>query len=250
MNTSEHLEKAGAWMKLKYRLRMGRNGFTKFRTGSTRLRIAALTASFLVLCACAFGQSAPSTADAKPATPAPLPRDQHSGLTVFVDPYTEPARTKDKFGKANPHDVGVLPVEVFLRNDSDQPMRVNLETVQLEVTLRNGVRQEVDWLRPEEVAKLIAHPSGSANPQQKRLPLPIDIGDKKVEKLAAVLRPLSLDADMIPPKATIHGFLYFDVNHEFSIASRSSLYVPDVSIAPSNEPLVYFEVPLRNSPAE
>jgi hypothetical protein len=237
-------------MKLKYRLRMRRNGFTKFRTGSTRLRIAVLTASFLVLCACAFGQSAPSTADAKPATPAPLPRDQHSGLTVSVDPYTEPARTKDKFGKANPHDVGVLPVEVFLRNDSDQPMRVNLETVQLEVTLRNGVRQEVDWLRPEEVAKLIAHPSGSANPQQKRLPLPIDIGDKKVEKLAAVLRPLSLDADVIPPKATIHGFLYFDVNHEFSIASRSSLYVPDVSIAPSNEPLVYFEVPLRNAPAE
>jgi hypothetical protein len=237
-------------MRLKYRLRMHRNRFTKFQNTSARLRIAVLTASFLVLCSCAFGQSAPTTPDQKPGTPAPLSRDQHSGLTVSVDPYTEPARTKDKFGKANPHDVGVLPVEVFLRNDSDQPMRVNLETVQLEVTLRNGVRQEVDWLRPEEVAKWIAHPSGSANPQQKRLPLPIDIGDKKVEKLAAVLRPLSLDADMIPPKATIHGFLYFDVNHEFSIASRSSLYVPDVSIAPSNEPLVYFEIPLRNSPTE
>jgi hypothetical protein len=237
-------------MKFKYRLPMRRNRPTKLQSKSARLRIAFLTASFLVLCACSFGQSAPATADPKPGTPAPLSRDQHSGLTVSVDPYTEPARTKDKFGKANPYDVGVLPVEVFLRNDSDQPMRVNLETVQLEVTLRNGVRQEVDWLRPEEVAKLIAHPSGSANPQQKRLPLPIDIGDKKVEKLAAVLRPFSLDADMIPPKATIHGFLYFDVNHEFSITSRSSLYVPDVSIAPSNEPLVYFEVPLRNAPAE
>jgi hypothetical protein len=31
---------------------------------------------------------------------------------------------------------------------------------------------------------------------------------------------------------------------------RCSLYVPDVSIAPSNEPLVYFEVPLRNASAE
>src|SRR6202008_4003489 len=233
-----------------YRLRMGRNGFTKFRTGSTRLRIAALTASFLVLCACAFGQSAPSTADAKPATPAPLPRDQHSGLTVSVDPYTEPARTKDKFGKANPHDVGVLPVEVFLRNDSDQPMRVNLETVQLEVTLRNGVRQEVDWLRAEEVAKLIAHPAGAANPQQKRLPLPINIGDKKAEKLAERLRPLTLDANVIPPKATIHGFLCFDGSHKFAIVKRSSLSVPDVSIAPSNEALVFFEVPLRNASAE
>ncbi len=237
-------------MKCKPRLRIRRRRFLELRCGSTHLRIGVLTAAFLLLCSGAFGQSAASPADAKATTPAPLPHDQHSGLTVSVDPYTEAARTKDKFGKANPHDVGVLPVEVFLRNDSDQPMRVNLETVQLEVTLRNGVRQEVDWLRPEEVAKLIAHPSGAADPHQKRLPLPIKIGDKNVEKLANLLRPLTLDADVIPPKGTIHGFLYFDVSHEFSIASRSSLYVPDVSMAPGNEPLVFFEVPLRKASAE
>jgi len=239
-------------MKWRYQLRICRSRFLELLSGSTRLRFTVLTAAFLLLCAGAFGQSASPSPDPKPAvtTPAPLPHDQHSGLTVSVDPYTEAARTKDKFGKANPHDVGVLPIEVFLRNDSDQPMRVNLETVQLEVTLKNGVRQEVDWLRAEEVAKLIAHPSGSADPHQKRLPLPMKIGDKNVEKLANVLRPLTLDADVIPPKATIHGFLYFDVSHEFAIVKRSSLYVPDVSIAPSNEPLVYFEVPLRNASAE
>jgi hypothetical protein len=239
-------------MNWKHRLRMSPDRFTEPQTTSRRVRIAAFVASFLVLCARASGQSTSSPPDPKPAATAraPLPSDQHSGLTVSVDPYTEAARTKDKFGKANPHDVGVLPVEVFLRNDSDQPMRVNLETVQLEVTLKNGVRQEVDWLRAEEVAKMIAHPAGAANPQQKRLPLPINIGDKKAEKLAEVLRPLSLDADVIPPKGTIHGFLYFNVSHEFAIVKRSSLYVPDVSIAPSNEPLVYFEVPLRNASAE
>ena len=239
-------------MNWKHRLQMSPGTFAELQTTPTFLRIGAIMASFLILCAVAFGQSASSPPDPKPAAtvPAPLPHDQHSGLTVSVDPYTEAARTKDKFGKANPHDVGVLPVEVFLRNDSDQPMRVNLETVQLEVTLKNGVRQEVDWLRAEEVAKLIAHPSGSADPHQKRLPLPMKIGDKNVEKLAQVLRPLTLDADVIPPKGTIHGFLYFDVSHEFAIVKRSSLYVPDVSIAPSNEPLVYFEVPLRNPSAE
>ena len=162
-------------MKWKYQLRICRSRFLELLSGSTRLRFTVLTAAFLLLCAGAFGQSASPSPDPKPAvtTPAPLPHDQHSGLTVSVDPYTEAARTKDKFGKANPHDVGVLPIEVFLRNDSDQPMRVNLETVQLEVTLKNGVRQEVDWLRAEEVAKLIAHPSGSADPHQKRLPLPM-----------------------------------------------------------------------------
>ena len=237
-------------MKWKQRLPIRRSRFLELRSGSTRLQFTVLTAAFLLFGTGAFGQSPTSPADAKAAAPAPLPHDQHSGLTVSVDPYTEAARTKDKFGKADPHDVGVLPIEVFLRNDSDQPMRVNLETVQLEVTLRNGVRQEVEWLRPEEVAKLIAHPSGAADPHQKRLPLPIKIGDKNVEKLANVLRPLTLDADVIPPKGTIHGFLYFDVSHEFSIASRSSLYVPDVSMAPGNEPLVFFEVPLRKAPAE
>ena len=237
-------------MKWEHRLRIPRSMIVELRTGSTRVRITVLACAFLLPCGGAFGQSAASTPDPKPTAASELPHDQHSGLTVSVDPYTEAARTKDKFGKANPHDVGVLPVEVFLRNDSDQPMRVNLETVQLEVTLKNGVRQEVDWLRAEEVAKLIAHPSGSADPHQKRLPLPLKIGDKNVEKLAQVLRPLTLDADVIAPKATIHGFLYFDVSHEFAIVKRSSLYVPDVVIAPSNEPLVYFEVPLRNASAE
>jgi len=241
-------------MKLKDRLWMGDGKFPKSPSRTRLFRMAASVAGALMACASAFGQGIPATPDAKPATatPAPLPRDQHSGLTVSVDPYTEAARTKGKFGKANPHDVGILPVEVFLRNDSDQPMRVNLETVQLEVTLRNGVRQEVDWLRAEEVAQMIAHPNGSADPKQKRLPLPIpiNIGDKKAEKLAAVLRPLTLDADMIAPKATIHGFLYFNVSHEFSLVNKSSLYVPDVSVVTSNEPLVYFEVPLRNTPAE
>jgi len=217
-----------------------------------RLRAAVVTAGVLVFCVCMFGQNKPtsSSADPKNSSPATLPQDEHSGLTISVDPYTEEARTKDKFGKANPHDVGVLPVEVFLRNDTDQMMRLNLETIQLEVILRNGVRQEVDWMRAEEVANLIAHPTGSAQPQQKRLPLPLNFGDKKTEKLAAVLRPLTLDADIIPPKTTIHGFLYFNVSHEFSVVGKSSLYVPDVTIAPSNDPLVYFEVPLRNAAAE
>jgi hypothetical protein len=236
-------------MKFRYRWMMDRGRRANSRDKHLLLRMAALIALFLTLCACVFAQSTPATIDAKragPAAPAALPHDQHDGLTVSVDPYTEPARTKDKFGKANPVDAGILPVEVFLRNDSDQALHLDLGTVQLEVTLRNGSRQQVDWLRPEEVATLIAHPGGSAAPQQRRLPLPIVITDKKVEKLTAILRPLALDADIVPPKATVHGFLYFNLSREMSLANTSSLYVPDVANALSNKPLVFFEVPLRN----
>jgi hypothetical protein len=214
------------------------------------IRISSCAAIVLLLSAGAFAQTAPSPTEHKPAVPAALSHDQHDRLTITVDPYTEEARAKDKFGKADPIEAGVLPVEVFLRNDSDDPMRLDLDTVQLEVTFKNGSRQQVDWLRPEEVANLIAHPGGSANPQQRRLPLPIVITDKKAEKLTAILRPLTLDADVIPPKGTIHGFLYFNVSHEMSLANTSSLYVPDVVIAPSNNPLVFFEVPLRAARAQ
>ena len=237
-------------MKWRFQRQARRSGRFRLRSSSELLRVGVLFAASLALCACVFGQAAPPTGADKPPAASSLPRDQHSGLTVSVDPYTESARAKEKFGKATPNEVGILPVEVFMRNDTDQPLRLNLETVQLEVTLRSGTRQEVDWLRPEEVANMIAHPTGSAAPQKPRLPLPIQIGDKKAEKLAAILRPLTLDADVIPPQATIHGFLYFNVSNEMSLANSSSLYVPDVANAISNEPLVFFEVPLRNRSAQ
>ena len=51
-----------------------------------------------------------------PDPTASLPHDTHDGLTVLADPYTNKARGKERFGKANPMEVGILPVEVFLRN--------------------------------------------------------------------------------------------------------------------------------------
>ena len=51
-----------------------------------------------------------------------------------------------------------------------------MNTVQLEVQLRNGDRQEIDWLPAEEVASLIAHPGGvtpSNNPRIGGIPLPV-----------------------------------------------------------------------------
>src|SRR5271163_433550 len=220
------------------------------RISLVMFRVGCLAAALLAFYASSFAQSAqPAAKDAAAAetgaAPRPLPHDQHDKLTISVDPYTDAARAKEKFAKASPNEAGILPVEVFLRNDSDFPMRIDLSTVQLEVTLKNGVRQEVDWLRPEEVANLIAHPTGSAAPQQRRLPIPMISTDKKAEKLVAILRPLTLDADVVPPKGTIHGFLYFNVSNDMSLAGSSSLYVPDVVIAPSNTPLVFFEVPLR-----
>jgi hypothetical protein len=54
----------------------------------------------------------------------------------------------------------------------------------------------------------------------------------------------------VPPLGSIHGFLFFNVDRNFAVASTSALYVPDVATLPDNAPLMFFEVPLthRGSP--
>jgi hypothetical protein len=210
----------------------------------------------LLVCASVAGLGAQNKSVAsKPQQGAPgattaLPHDNHDGLTILVDPYVEKARGKDKFGKANPLEVGVLPVEVFLRNETDHPIQVNINTIQLEVHLRSGKRQDIDWLSPEDVAGLIAHPGGAAPSQPRRVAgIPLPSGDKKADKLAEILRPMTLDSDTVAPMGSLQGFLYFDVNHDPSLASTSVLYVPDVVVIPTKKTLMFFEVPL-SKPAE
>ena len=181
--------------------------------------------------------------------PAPLiatPRqDRHDGLSISVDPYNEPPRAKQKFGKANPLAVGILPIEVSMRNDTDRPIHVDLSTIQLEVHFSDDHHQELDWLPPQQVANQVAHPKGPAAPTARRFPIGVPSGaDSKADKLTEILKPLSLDADIVPPKGTIHGFLFFDLNHDMSLVQNASLYVPDVTTVPPSKPMMFFEVPL------
>lgn len=192
-------------------------------------------------------------AKSKAALPPSMPHDEHDGLSISVDPYADAGRAKEKFGKADPVQIGVLPLEVIVRNDTDHPIRLNLATIQLEVRLKNGGQQDIGWLTADEVASAIAHPGGAPTPSARRLPpigVPIPGKDKKTEKLAEILRPLTLDSDVVAPKGMIHGFLYFNLARDMSLVPAASLYVPDASIVPSNKPLMFFEVPLSTSPPQ
>jgi hypothetical protein len=186
--------------------------------------------------------------DSKPsaaANAAALPHDSHDGLTIQADPYKDRGRSKEKFGKADPVAAGILPVEVTLRNATDKPIRVNINTIQLEVHLRNGGRQDLDWLAAEDVATLIAHPAGAGAPSRPRIAgLPIPSGDKKADKLAEILKPLTLDADTVPPMGAVHGFIFFNLNNEMGLTDNAVLYIPDAALLPSRKALMFFEVPL------
>jgi len=182
-----------------------------------------------------------------------LPHDRHEGLSVSADAYSDPARAKEKFGKgADPLAVGILPVEVFLRNETDQPMHVDLSTIQLDVHPHGGARDEdIDALSIHDVAASVAHPHGPSAPQSRRFPVGLpSSGDKKADKVADVLGPLALNSDIVPPKGMIHGFLFFDLGDDMSLAKTASIYVPDVTIVPSQKPLMFFEVPVDKGSRE
>jgi hypothetical protein len=172
--------------------------------------------------------------------------DQHEGLLVAADPYVDAARAKEKFGKSNPYAAGMLPVDVYFKNETDTPLRINLKSVRLEVSQPGEDRDRVAALSLQQVAVLIAHPEGARNPTARRLPnpLPIPKNDKKEEKIVNALRPLAFDSDILPPHSTLHGFCFFDLSHDFDLTQYATLYIPDVTIIPTNKPLMYFEVPL------
>jgi hypothetical protein len=216
-------------------------------------RASALAAAAFLMCASGFAQSSgvKSTQNSSPQPPPSVAHDTHEGMTILADAYDEPARAKEKFGKGDPIQVGILPVEVFLRNESDHPIRVDLGTIQLEVHFRNGEHQDIDSLRPSDAAYKIAHPQGPSGPKNSRIPsLSLPGGDKKSAKIEDILQPLALDADVVPPMATIHGFLYFDLSRDMSLAGASVLYVPDAVAIPGNKPLMFFEVPLAKTPQD
>jgi hypothetical protein len=222
-----------------------------------KLRTRPLAAALALFCISAVtGIATAQTKTTLPGAPAADPtadlqRDSHSGLIVMADPLTDVTRAKDIFGKANPIDAGILPVQVYLRNESAQPVRVNIDTIQLVVHLLNGGRQDLDWLSAQEVAAAIAHPGGISPKQPHRIAgIPLPTGDKKADKLAEILQPLTLDGEIIAPMSTLRGYLYFDVSHELKLANTASLYVPDVFSMPSGKPLMFFETPVGKKPAD
>ena len=217
------------------------------------IRASALVLACLVMCASGFAQS-PGVKSSQNASAQPAPslaHDTHEGMTILADAYDDGGRAKEKFGKADPIPAGILPVEIFLRNDSDHPIRIDLNTIQLEVHFRNGQHQDIDSLKPSDAAYLIAHPQGPSGPKDPRIPhVSLPGGDKKSAKIEDILQPLALDADVVPPMATIHGFLYFDLSRDMSLAGASVLYVPDAVVIPGNKPLMFFEVPLAKTPQD
>jgi hypothetical protein len=206
-----------------------------------------LLGAVLLSAAAAHGQTPQATARTGSTDPASLPaHDSHQGLLIAADPYTSADRYKERFTKHTPYEGGIIAVELFFRNDNDLPIRINLKTMQLEVSVPGGSRQRLDPLSPEDVADRVLAKPKDPTPRfpVPRIGAPRSKHDKNWEEFAGSLRSAALSTDLLPPHVTVHGFIYFDIDGHYEWISSSRLEIPDLAFMNDSKPLFFFEIDL------
>ena len=178
-----------------------------------------------------------------------LARDAHEGVTISADPYQDEARYKERFGKKNPYKVGILAVEVFIRNDNDKPIRLKLESVRLMLAVPGAERQRLRAMAVEEVVERVLGKGGSqANKPRPPIPIPgrgPSTGrGKDRDELEMMLRTVAYENDILPPRSTVKGFFFFDMDGHYDWVEYARLYVTDLKFMHNNQALLYFEVDL------
>ncbi|HEV7967355.1 MAG TPA: hypothetical protein VGP19_07290 [Candidatus Acidoferrales bacterium] len=188
-----------------------------------------------------------------PADPMSLPtRDAHQDLTIVADPYLRAARySKEVFGKNSFYNAGIIAIDVYFRNDNNAPLRLNLETIQLIISVPGQERQRLGLLSPEEVADRTLLTANSNIHAHRPFPFPGSTTSpghsKDWVEMTTALRSVALGTDVLPPRATTHGFIFFDLNHDFGAIRYAHLYIPDLSFMPDNKALFFFEIDLADA---
>ena len=203
----------------------------------------------LLLPLTAFGQSAP-------ADPMSLPtRDAHQDLTVVADPYIRATRyNKEVFGKNSFYMAGIIAIDVYFKNDNNVPIRINPGTIQLVISQPDQARQRLGAISPEEVADRTLLTANSNIRAHRPFPFPGSSSgsgrSKDWTEMSSTLHSVALNTDVLPPHATTHGFLFFDMNHDFSAIRNSHLYIPDIAFMTDNKALLFFEIDLADTPSK
>jgi hypothetical protein len=191
-------------------------------------------------------QSAPADAVSLPA------HDTHQNMTIGADPYMKAERySKELFGKNSFYAAGIIAIDVYFRNDNDAPVRLNLETIQLVISSPGQDRQRLGPLPPEDVADRTLLTANSNIRAPRPFPFPSSSAGSKHSKewteMTGALRSVALGTDVLPPHATTHGFLFFDMNHNFAAIRNTHLYIPDLAFMTDNKALFFFEVDLAEA---
>jgi hypothetical protein len=199
----------------------------------------------------------PAGALAQTSPPDPMAlsaRDSHQDLTIAADPYVKADRyKKEVFGKDSFYNAGMIAIEVFFRNESNAPIRLNPDTIQLIISQPDQERQRLGALSPEEVADRTLLTANSNVRARRPFPLPGSTSRSGHSKdwmaMTGTLRSVALGTDVLPPHATTHGFLFFDLDHDFGAIRYAHLYIPDLAFMTDHKALFFFELDLGAAPA-
>lgn len=174
--------------------------------------------------------------------------ESHEGVTISADPWTDAAKYKAKFPKKSPYAAGIVAIEVTIRNDSNDSMRVGLDRIRLNISVSEENRQGLPPLTPEDVADVVME-HGRKDPTAKRR-FPVPLGGPKVGKdknwteLQQAAASAGVSSSIVAPHRSVQGLLYFDLQGQIELLSTAHLYVPDVTALEKNHPLLYFEIDL------
>lgn len=207
--------------------------------------IARIAALLLIYPLAATAQTANSGAA------APRPHDSHDNLTITADPYITAERYKDTFGKNSPYPAGIIAVDVSFENNNDIPIRISPDTIRLVISLPSASRQRLGALSPEEVADRAILTTTNEPKVARPFPLPGMNRNKKGKEwneMDTLLSSVALSSDIVAPHGSMHGFLYFDMDHDFSAIRNSHLYIPDLVFMTNKKALFYFEIDLASAP--
>ncbi len=191
-----------------------------------------------------------------PADPMSLPtRDAHQDLTVVADSYVKADRyKKEVFGKKSFYNAGIIAIDVYFRNDNNVPIRLNPQTIQLVISQPDLDRQRLGALSPEEVADRTLLTGASDVRARRPFPFPGSptgpAHNKDWVEMTTTLRSVALGTDVLPPHATTHGFLFFDLNHDFDAIRYTHLYIPDLDFMTDHKALFFFEIDLGAAPGK
>lgn len=196
----------------------------------------------------ALGQSAPPDPVSLPA------RDSHQDLTIAADPYLRAERyKKEVFGKNSFYNAGIIAIDVYFKNDNNVPIRLNPGTIQVVISQPGQDRQRLGALSPEDVADRTLLTANSNIRAHRPFPFPGSSPgsghSKDWVEMTTTLRSVALGTDVLPPHATTHGFLFFDLNHDFGAIRNTHLYIPDLAFMTDNKALFFFEIDLADAPS-
>jgi hypothetical protein len=185
----------------------------------------------LIITAAAFAVDKKDLGVSKAASyPGHVTQDK---ITIAAKPYNTDELAKLAFGKAKPHEYGIMPVLVVIQNDTGKVLSLNLKA---EFVSKNGGHGEA--MPPDDVARWegIQKRPDISKPTAP-IPLPRKIkGPLNTPEIAG----RAFSVKLLPPGASANGFFYF----EASEVQGATLYLSGINDAASNQAYFYFEIPL------